>query len=249
MKPYYQDEWVTIYHGDCREILPKLFEVDLVLSDPPYGVTQNKHDICVDLSPLFYLAPAVVLFSQQPFTTDVISHHRDKFKYDLVWDKVLTSGFLNANKMPLRQHETILVFGDAPYTPQKIKGSKNHSKGRPKDYANNNYGDFNFQDNAETLGDLKHPTSIITVSKPHPSVSLHRTEKPVELLEWLLKTYSVEGQTILDPFLGSGTTAYCAKKLNRRCIGIEIEEKYCEIAAKRCSQGVFDLAQLDKGVE
>jgi len=241
IKPYYDKDGITIYNADCRDVLYELTKVDLVLTDPPYGVTQNKGDICVDLSPLFGLAPAVILFSQQPFTTDVISRHRDKFKYDLVWDKVLTSGFLNANKMPLRRHETILVFGDAPYTPQKTKGSKNHSKGKPKDCANNNYGDFNFLDNAEVLGDLKHPTSIIAISKPHPSVALHRTEKPVELLEWLLKTYSVEGQVILDSFLGSGATAVACKSLNRKCIGIETEEKYCEIAAKRCIQGVMEL--------
>jgi len=241
IKPYYQDELVAIYHGDCRDILPQLFEVDLVLTDPPYGVTQNKQDVCVDLSPLFNLAPAVILFSQQPFTTDVISQHRDKFKYDLVWDKVLTTGFLNANRMPLRRHETILIFGKPNYYPQKTEGEKSHSVGIAKVHLQNNYGECGRVDNSESLGNLKHPTSILNFSKPHPSVSLHRTEKPIELMEWLLKSYSAEGQTILDPFLGSGTTAVSAKKLNRRCIGIEIEEKYCEISAERCSQLIMRL--------
>ncbi len=241
MKPYYQDEWVQIFHGDCRDILPELPKVDLVLTDPPYGVTQNKQDVCIDLS-LFLGYPAVV-FSQQPFTTDVISQHREKFKYDLVWDKVLTSGFLNANRMPLRRHETILIFGDVNYTPQKTKGNKNHSKGKPKETANNNYGDFDFVDNAVLHGDLKHPTSILTYPKPHPSVARHRTEKPVELLRWLVESYSSSGNVILDPFAGSGSTLEACKSLNRHCIGIEIEEKYCEIAAKRCSQMVMDLRE------
>jgi len=239
MKPYYQDEWVTIYHADCRDILPDLPKVDLVLTDPPYGVTQNKQDICVDLSP-FLIYPAVI-FSQQPYTTDLISKHKSLFKYDLIWDKVLSSGFLNANRMPLRRHEIILIFGNVLYTPVKTKGEKNHSKGKPKETENNNYGDFDFVDNSELHGDMKHPTSILRYPKPHPAVSLHRTEKAIGIIDWLIKSYSKEQGLILDPFLGSGTTAYCAKKLNRKCIGIEIEEKYCEIAVKRLRQSVMRL--------
>ena len=160
LKPYYQDEWVTIYHGDCREILPQLPKVDLVLTDPPYGVTQNDRDAVVDLSP-FLVYPAVV-FSQQPFTTDLINQHRNTFKYDLVWDKVLTSGFLNANRMPMRQHEIILIFGNVQYNPIKTVGVKSHSKGKPKEYRNENYGGYSFVDNTEQLGELKHPTSSST---------------------------------------------------------------------------------------
>ena len=242
-KPYYQDNYVTIYHGDCREILPQLPDksIDLVLTDPPYGVTQNKQDIPVELDILFDMAVGQIIFSQQPFTTDVINKYRSSFKYDLVWDKVLTSGFLNANRMPLRRHECILVFGDVVYHPQKTTGEKSHSKGKPKENKNDNYGEYNFIDNTEKLGNLKHPNSILTFRKPHPSVALHRTEKPIELIEWLVKTYSAEDTLILDPFLGSGTTAVASKCLNRKCIGIEIEEKYCEIAAKRCSQSVMEL--------
>jgi len=241
MKPYYQDEWVTIYHGDCREVMPLIPDksIDLVLTDPPYGVTQNEQDVAIDLSP-FLIYPAVV-FSQQPYTADLISQHRKLFKYDLIWDKGLISGFLNANRMPLRQHEVILVFGGVKYLPIKTLGVKSHSKGKPKENRNQNYGDYNFIDNAEKLGEMKHPTSILRFKKPHPSIAQHRTEKPPALIEWLLKSYSVEDSLILDPFLGSGTTAYCAKKLNRKCIGIEIEEKYCEIAAKRCCQPIMKL--------
>ena len=239
VEPYYQDEWVTIYHGDCREILPTLEKVDLVLTDPPYGVTQNAKDVVVDLS-LFLIYPAVV-FSQQPYTTDLISQHRRLFRYDLVWDKVLTSGFLNANRMPLRRHEVILIFGDVKYTPIKSEGQKSHSVGKTKTHKQNNYGDCGRVDNADILGKMKHPTTILEFAKPHPSKALHRTEKPVELIKFLIESYSKQGDLILDPFLGSGTTAVCAKKLNRKCIGIEIEEKYCEIAAKRCSQSVMEL--------
>jgi site-specific DNA-methyltransferase (adenine-specific) len=236
MNPYYSDRWVRIYQGNYQELVPSLTaKVDLILTDPPYGVTHNEADICVDLYDLLTRYPAVV-FSQQPYTTDVINGNRRQFKYELIWDKVLTSGFLNANRAPLRRHENILIFGSVKYNPQKTVGDKNHSKGKPKTNQNNNYSDYGFIDNAESLGELKHPHSIVTFQKPHPSVALHRTEKPTALIEWLIKTYSDEGDVIFDPFLGSGTTAYCAKKLNRRCLGIEIDESFCEIAAERCNQ-------------
>jgi site-specific DNA-methyltransferase (adenine-specific) len=241
MNLYYSDKWVRIYQGDYQELAPSLAaKVDLILTDPPYGVTHNKADICVDLYDLLTRYPAVV-FSQQPYTTDVINGNRRQFKYELIWDKVLTSGFLNANRAPLRRHENILIFGSVKYNPQKTVGDKNHSKGKSKTNQNNNYGDYGFIDNTDSLGELKHPHSIVTFPKPHPSVALHRTEKPTALIEWLIKTYSDENDVIFDPFLGSGTTAYCAKKLNRRCLGIEIDESFCEIAAKRCNQEVMVL--------
>jgi len=237
--PYFVDEDSLIYCADCREILPGLPKVDLVLTDPPYGVTQNKGDVVVDLSP-FLVYPAVV-FSQQPYTTDLISQHRGLFKYDLVWDKVLTSGFLNANRMPLRQHEIILIFGDVKYTPIKKVGKKSHSVGKAKTHKQNNYGDCGRVDNADLLGEMKHPTSILEFTKPHPSKSLHRTEKPVDLIEFLIESYSEKGNIILDPFLGSGSILVACKELNRKCIGIEIEEKYCEIAVNRLRQSVMKL--------
>ena len=241
IKPFYSDKWVTIYHGDCREILPTLdVKVDLVLTDPPYGVTHNKWDVCQDLT-VWIDNNLAVIFSQQPFTTTLIANNPRKYRYDLIWNKVLTTGFLNANLMPLRQHETILVFGDIKYNPQKIVGAKNHSKGISKRATNNNYGAFDIVDNADELGVMKHPGSILEFAKPHPAVALHPTEKPAGLMLWLIETYSDENQTILDPFLGSGTTCYCAKKLNRYSIGIEIEERYCEIAANRCRQSVMEL--------
>ena len=210
-----------------------------MVTDPPYGVTQNKQDVCVDLSEVFASAPAVILFAQQPFTTDVVVQHRQSFKYDLVWDKVLITGFLNANRMPLRQHESILLFGKLDYYPQKTVGSKSHSRGKQKIVQNRNYGELAWADNAELLGAMKHSTSIVTFPKPHASKALHRTEKPVELLAWLLQSYSIEGACALDPFMGSGTTLIAAKNLGRRAIGIEIEEKYCEIAANRLEASVM----------
>jgi len=147
----------------------------------------------------------------------------------------MTTGFLNANKMPLRQHEHILVFapGKTTYHPQKKKGKKNHSVGRTTEHNQNNYGDCGRVDNKDTLGDLKHPTSILTIPKIHSSKTKHRTEKPVELAEWLIKTYSNDGELILDNCIGTGWTAVAAKKNNRKFIGIELNQNFVDITNKR----------------
>jgi len=225
----------TVVCADCLEGMKALPDgcVDAVITDPPYGVTQNKMDKPVDLSECFRIGAGVIMTTQFPFTNDVVSRFRKHFKYDLIWDKVLTSGFLNASRMPLRRHEIVLVFGNVPYYPQKTEGNKSHSKGKPKAGANNNYGDYGFVDNSEEAGTLKYPTSILTFSRPHPSKAIHRTEKPIELMEYLVKTYSKENALILDPFLGSGTTAVAAKKLGRHFLGFEIEQKYVDVANER----------------
>ena len=152
-----------------------------------------------------------------------------------MWDKVLTSGFLNANRMPLRQHEEICVFYDKlpHYTPQKVPGSKSHSKGKAKAYKNHNYGEYAFQDNSEELGDMKHPTSILTFQKTHPSKAVHPTEKPVPLCEWLICTYTSPGEVVLDNAMGSGTTGVACVNTERRFIGMEKSEEYFTAAQTR----------------
>ena len=137
--------------------------------------------------------------------------------------------------MPLRVHEQIAVFykKQPAYNPQKTKGNPNHSKGKEKITANNNYGDFDFVDNKDLLGEMKHPVSILEFIKPHPSVARHRTEKSIPLLEWLIKTYTNEGDLVLDNCAGSGTTGVACKNLNRNYILIEKEEKYYNICKQR----------------
>lgn len=158
-----------------------------------------------------------------------------KRRYDLVWNKVLPSGFLNANRQPLRSHEMMAVFykKQPNYNPQKELGKKNNSKGKIKESKNNNYGDFAFVDNSKKLGDLKHPKSILNFAKPHPSVSVHPTQKPVALLEYLIKTYTIENETVLDFTMGSGSTGVACKNTNRSFIGIELDKEYFKIAKKR----------------
>ena len=217
--------------------------VDMICCDLPYGVTNNKKDIALPFDKLWEQYNRIIkdngciaLFSQGLFYVDLVNSNRKMFRYDLVWDKVMTSGFLNANRMPMRQHEQIAIFYKKlpTYNPQKVKGSKNHSKGKVKEIdVNNNYGNHSFVDNSELLGDMKNPTSIVTFSKPHPSICVHPTQKSVELLEWLIKTYTNENDLVLDNCMGSGTCGIACVNTSRNFIGIELDEKYFKIAKER----------------
>jgi len=153
------------------------------------------------------------------------------WRYNLVWDKVLPSGFLNANRMPLRNHEDICVFYKklAIYNPQMIEGNPCHSKGKAVgSYQNTNTGNTNYNEFkvVERKGNMKYPKSILTFSKPHPSTTIHPTQKPIELCEYLIKTYTNENALILDNCMGSGTTIIAAINTNRNYIGFESDEKY-----------------------
>jgi site-specific DNA-methyltransferase (adenine-specific) len=238
---------IQLYQGDCLEVMKQIPDksVDMILCDLPYEVTQNKSDIKIPFEPLWKEYEriikdngAIVLFAQGIFYVDLVNSNRKLFRYDLVWDKVLTSGFLNAKRMPLRQHEQIAIFYKKlpVYNPQFTEGKPLHSKGvsyMNKEAKNQNYGKFAMTDDSRSGSTEKYPTSILKFQKPHPSVAKHRTEKSIECLEYLIKTYSNEGETILDNCMGSGTTGIAAKHLNRNFIGIELDPKYFEIAKER----------------
>lgn len=237
----------TIYNEDCLAGMKRIpsESIDLIITDLPYQKTKNKWDSMIPLDLLWeqykrIIKPngAIILFGQDTFTAKVMLSNEKMHRYNLIWDKVLTSGFLNANRMPLRSHEDIMVFYKKlpTYNPQKVLGKKNHSKGNPKEYQNNNYGEFGFVDNTEELGDLKHPKSILTFEKPHPSVSKHPTEKSVKLIEWLIRTYSNEGELVLDSCMGSGTTAIACMNTNRNFIGFELDEHHYNVATERLEQ-------------
>jgi site-specific DNA-methyltransferase (adenine-specific) len=160
------------------------------------------------------------------------------FKYDLTWDKQLTSGFLNAKRMPLRSHEDILVFYNKQptYNPQKVKGNKSHSKGKMISNSSNVYGKYGKVDTTELLGNMKYPKSIILFEKTHPSKTIHPTQKPVALFEYLIKTYTNEGDLVLDNCAGSFTTAIASENLKRNWICIEKEADYCAIGEQRIKE-------------
>jgi site-specific DNA-methyltransferase (adenine-specific) len=244
-KPIVTNKIGTLYCGDCIDIMKQLPDksVDMILCDLPYGVTNNESDIIIPFDSLWEQYEriitdngAIVLFGQGIFFIDLVHSNRKLFRYDLVWDKVLTSGFLNAKGMPLRQHEQIAIFYKNPptYNPQFTKGEPSHSRGtvyKNKPIVNNNYGKFRAVDS--DLSEDKYPTSIIAVQKPHPSKAFHRTEKPVDLLEWLIKTYSNKGDLVLDNCMGSGSTGVACANTDRKFIGIELDEEYFQIAKAR----------------
>ena len=182
---------------------------------------------------------AIVLNSQGMFTAYLVNSNKKMWRYNLVWDKVLPSGFLNAKRQPMRNHEDICVFYKKQpiYNPQMWEGNECHSKGSKilgmsqKDFSRNtNYGDFKA---VETKGNLKYPKSILTFQKPHPSKTLHPTQKSIECCEWLIKTYTNEGDLVLDNCMGSGSTGVACRNTNRKFIGIELDENYFNIAKDR----------------
>ena len=240
-----------IYQGDCLEVMKNIEDksIDCIICDLPYGVTsKNKWDTIIPYEPLWKEYKriikdngAIILFGQDKFTAKTMLSNEKMHRYNLIWNKVLTSGFLNAGRMPLREHEDIMIFYKKlpTYNPQFTEGKPLHGMGekfKKVKNNNNNYNDFNSCNNpsANREGDTKkYPKSILTFPRPASSKMLHPTEKPVELLEYLIKTYSNENDVILDNCMGSGSTGVACLNTNRRFIGIELDEKYFNIAKDR----------------
>jgi DNA modification methylase len=228
---------MELYNDDCLKILPTLGEsyIDMVLVDLPYGQTDCTWDVCIDLEKMWKQLKrigkentAFVFFTTSKFGYKLIQSNEKWFRYDLVWQKTQSVGFLNANKMPLRNHEMIYVFYKKlpTYNPQKTFGKPYtiiHRK--PTELYGN-------RPREETInkGD-RYPVSIQKFNPP--AKSQHQTQKPTDLCEWLIKTYSNEGDTILDFTMGSGTTGVACKNLNRKFIGIEMDEAYFKICEER----------------
>ena len=240
-----------LYKGDCLELMKNIRDksIDCIICDLPYGVTsKNKWDTIIPYEPLWKEYKRIIkdngpiiLFGQDKFTAKTMLSNEKMHRYNLIWNKVLTSGFLNAGRMPLREHEDIMIFYKKlpTYNPQFTEGKPLHGMGekfKKVKNNNNNYNDFNSCNNpsANREGDTKkYPKSILTFPRPASSKMLHPTEKPVELLEYLIKTYSNENDVILDNCMGSGSTGVAALNLHRKFIGIELDEKYFEIAKNR----------------
>jgi DNA modification methylase len=244
-----------IYNEDCLEGMKRIADgaVDCIITDLPYGVLNEQSeggswDSIIPLEPMWeqfkrVTKPnaAIVLFCQGMFTAKLMMSQPKMWRYNLIWDKSLKSGFLNANRMPLRQHEDIAVFyGELPtYNPQMIKvppHKRNHSKGNMAAPTQNRcYGKF--VETPTIISDEKYPSSIVSFAKEHINgKAYHPTEKPVDLLRYLILTYSNEGDTILDATIGSGTTAVAALMEKRHFIGFETNREYFDIAQGRIDQ-------------
>jgi DNA modification methylase len=212
--------------------------VDAIVTDLPFGTTKNSWDVIIPFDELWKQYNCIrkkntpiVLFGQGMFTAKLMLSNPTMWRYNLVWDKGdRPTGFLNANKMPLRNHEDILVFYESlpTFNPQMWEGnSSTHSRGSKNKNLNNNYGKYEPTPTVD-YGNQKFPISILRFPKPHPPI--HPTQKPVSLLEYLIRTYTNENDTVLDSCIGSGTTAVACIRSGRKFIGIEKEEKYFKMA-------------------
>lgn len=233
---------MILLHGDCLELMAKIESnsVDMVLADLPYGTTACKWDSVIPFEPLWAelnrvakLAASVVLFASQPFTSALVSSRPKLFKCSWVWVKTNCSGFANAKKQPLRSYEDILVFyrKQPTYNPQGVIRLES-PKVRTKD-TGAFMGKTGFR-NGYAQEFTNYPKNVLSI--PSESKTVHPTQKPVALLEYLIKTYTNEGDTVLDPTMGSGSCGVACKNLNRKFIGIEKDEKYFQIAQRRMGE-------------
>ena len=234
-----------VHLGDCLELMKDIPDgsIDMILCDLPYGTTQNKWDTIIPFDRLWEQYEriikqngAIVLTSQSPFDKVLACSNLKLFRYELIWRKSRPSGHLNANRMPLKAHENILVFYKKlpVYNKQMTKGKPNHVKDgsiRQTKATNNNYGSF--ENVAQKATDLKNPVSVLDFSQQDPNKIIHPTQKPVALFEYLIKSYTNEGDVVLDNCAGSGTTGEACINTNRKYILMEKEEKYFDIINDR----------------
>lgn len=234
---------VKLLKGDCLELLKQIKDesIDLVLADLPYGMTDNKWDSVIPLAPLFEQYQriikshgAVLLFGMGKFGSNLIVNAPKKmpYRYDWIWEKTKPAGFLCSHRMPLRMHENIYVFYKhlPTYHPQMRLGFKPY-KGHLND-SGNNYSQASGNYTPRTSEGERFPIDVIKFSNPN-NKTVHPTQKPVDLLEYLIKTYTDEGMTVLDNTMGSGSTGVAAVSLNRNFIGMELDEDYFKIAKER----------------
>ncbi len=228
--------------GDCLERMKEIPDgsVDMILADPPYGTTACKWDSIIPLEPMWeqlkrIIKPngAIVMTASQPFTTKLISSNYEMFKYELIWNKCKSSNFMLSKKQILKMHENILVFyANQPiFNPATIERKAKDK--RPANIGNTKIVEVTGQKRivVECKSDEKLEGSVFELRDRE--YGLHPTQKPVALMEYLIRTYTQEGDTVLDFCMGSGTTGLAAKNLGRKFIGIEKDEKYFEIAKKR----------------
>jgi len=236
-----------IYKGDCLELMPKFVDnksVDMIFCDLPYGTTNCRWDSVIDLPKLWSEYERIIkdngvilLFAQTPFDKVLGASNLKLLKYEWIWEKTQATGHLNAKKMPMKAHENILVFYKKlpTYNPQKTNGHK----------PINSYTKYiKTQNNTEIYGEMKreisgggetdrYPRSVITFASDKQTSCLHPTQKPLSLIEYMIKTYTNEGDLILDNCAGSGTTGLGAKNIGRNFIMMEQDPDIYEIACKR----------------
>lgn len=230
---------VQLWKGDCLEVMNNIPDqsIDMVLCDLPYGTTRNKWDVVIDFDALWkqyrrIAKPnaAIVLFGDGMFTARLMLSNPREWRYNLVWDKQRCCDFLNANRKPLKSHEDLCVFYRKPPVYNKQMWQSKPYKRQPNGRLSENYGNRK-PAWSESLNGERNPLTIL--SFPRDSKRSHPTQKPVALLEWLIRTYTNEGGVVLDNCMGSGSTGVAAINTGRRFIGIEIDDTYFQIAQQR----------------
>jgi site-specific DNA-methyltransferase (adenine-specific) len=232
----------TLIHGECLEEMAKLPDasVDMVMCDLPYGTTQNKWDAVIPFEPLWAAYKrvckpnaAIVLTAAQPFTSALVMSNVKQFKEHLVWHKNIASNFMNARVAHMKRHEDIVIFGGSRclFIPQLSVGTPYIQRRSGGLDTGANYGKVGLKLRTDTINTGNRlPTTLLSVDR---QVGSHPTQKPVALMEYLIKTYSHEGMTVLDNCMGSGTTGVACANLNRNFIGIEQDANYFQIATDR----------------
>ena len=236
---------IDLWQGDCLELMKDIPDgsIDMILCDLPYGTTRNKWDSVIPLDTLWgeykriiKSNGAIVLFAQTPFDKILGCSKLDLLRYEWIWEKTQGTGHLNAKKMPLKSHENILVFYKSlpVYNPQ-------FESGKPYKAINSthstNYGKQ--KDDVITVNSgFRYPKSVIKMPKSESDRHLHPAQKPVALLEYLIRTYTNAGETVLDNCMGSGSTGVACVNTGRKFIGIELDPQYFEIAKKRIEDAV-----------
>ena len=226
--------------GDCLEVMKTIKDnsVDAIITDPPYGTTACKWDSVIDFDLMWeqlnrIIKPngAIVLFGSEPFSSALRMSNIKNFKYDWVWDKVKGGNFAILKYQPYKTHELISVFSNKTHNYYPIKTPQKERKG--KVYSSSNSAPLKYNDGKERTYKDKHPKSILTISNANQKGKQHPTQKPVELMEYLVKTYTQENETVLDFTMGSGSTIVACKNTNRNGIGIEKDPQYYAVALAR----------------
>ena len=234
-----------LLHGDCLERMKEIEpgSVDMVLTDPPYGTTACKWDAVIPFEPMWEGIKrvikkngAIVMTASQPFTSALVMSNVKMFKYTWVWEKSTKTNFLNAKHQPLRKHEDVLVFSDGKttYNPQGLQDKNSFTRQGSKE--TDNYGAQDRSAGGYFQEKTGYPDSVLSIKSHASKESVHPTQKPVALMEYLIRTYTNEGQTVLDFTMGSGTTGVACMNTGRNFIGIEMDADYFDIAASRIAE-------------
>ena len=243
----------TIYNEDCLEGMKRIPDgsIDMILCDLPYGTTACKWDTIIPFEPLWEQYErvikdngAIVLTASQPFTSALVMSNPELFRHQWIWNKKMGSNFFNVKQQPLKIHEEILVFSKnkTAYNPIMRVG-KMRTKGSKKEYGGDNvFGNYT---KTKSKNDLYYPVSILEYSNADRRNKLHPTQKPTELFEYLIKTYTSKGETVLDNCMGSGTTAIACLNTDRQYIGFELEKDYYDIAQDRIKNHEQQLSLIE----